>query len=62
MLRLQTSRLKDDVPLRPVEDLSELSAEERGELKRLAAAAGPIEMVMYSDLSSSGRYGRTRLL
>jgi len=60
--RVRTSAMTSDAPSRPIEDLSALPEEDRQVVCRLAGGEAHVRWAMYSDLLSSGRYGRTRFI
>jgi len=60
--RVRTSAMTPDAPSRPIEDLSALPEEDRQVVCRLAGGEAHVRWAMYSDLHSSGRYGRTRFI
>ena len=61
MAKAQSTPHNDELPLRPVFDLTVLPGEEKDKLLCLAGPDDTIRAVMYSDLLSSGNFGLTRL-
>ena len=62
MGKLLAAAREPEPSLTPIYSLDDLPPEERDELERIAGRGHPLRAVVDSDLLSTGRYGRSRLL